>query len=236
MTKPSMSMKTRLNNPLDVLTGDTDLDGDTLFVQSINGTAITPGTPQVIAVTNGTVNVDALGNLTFTPTPGYVGAVNFDYVVADGNGGTDTGSVAITVDNVNDAPLADDEAINVDEDTANNPLDVLTGDTDLDGDTLFVQSINGTAITPGTPQVIAVTNGTVNVDALGNLTFTPTPGYVGAVNFDYVVADGNGGTDTGSVAITVDNVNDAPLADDDAINVDEDTANNPHSRRPDRRY
>ncbi len=62
------------------LTGDSDPDGGTLSITSINGTLLTPGTAQVIAVTNGTVNVSAAGVITFTPAPDYSGSVSFPYI------------------------------------------------------------------------------------------------------------------------------------------------------------
>ena len=78
------------------------LPGSSLSVASINGTALTPGVAQAIAVTNGTVNVSAGGVITFTPALNYNGPISFDYVVSDGNGGTDTGTVGVTVTQVND--------------------------------------------------------------------------------------------------------------------------------------
>ena len=207
---------------LDLLTGDTDPDGDTLSVKSINGTEITPGIPQTIGVDNGTVSVAADGSVSFTPTPGYNGPISFDYVVEDGNGGEDTGTVTGTVNPTNDPPVADDETFTTDEDGGAIALDLLTGDTDPDGDTLSVKSINGTEITPGIPQTIGVDNGTVSVAADGSVSFTPTPGYNGPISFDYVVEDGNGGEDTGTVTGTVNPTNDPPVADDETFTTDED--------------
>ena len=307
---------------IDLVGNDTDVDGDTLSVQSIAGTTLTPGVAQTIAVTNGTVNVSAAGVVTFTPDANYNGPVTFDYVVSDGNGGTDTGTVngtinpinddptavadayatnedtalnipasgvlgndsdidgdtitvlshtaaangtvvvngdgsftytpnanfngsdtftytvsdgnggtdtatvTITVNPVNDAPVANDDAFSTDEDTPSGTIDLVGNDTDVDGDTLSVQSIAGTTLTPGVAQTIAVTNGTVNVSAAGVVTFTPDANYNGPVTFDYVVSDGNGGTDTGTVNGTINPINDDPTAVADAYATNEDTALN----------
>ncbi|MEQ1487199.1 MAG: Ig-like domain-containing protein [Methylotenera sp.] len=196
---------------LNLVANDTDVDGDTLTVKSINGTAINPGTAQVITVPNGVVNVSAAGVVTFTPNPNYNGPATFDYVVQDGKGGEDTGTVNITVTAVNDPPVAVDDPVTTNED-APVVLNLAGNDTDVDGDTLTVKSINGTAITPGTAQVITVPNGVVNVSAVGVVTFTPNPNYNGPATFDYVVQDGKGGEDTGTVNITVTAVNDPPVA------------------------
>ncbi len=207
---------------LDLTSNDTDADGDSLSVQSINGTLLTPGIAQQISVTNGTVNISADGVITFTPAPDYNGPVSFDYVVTDGNSGVDTGTVAINVSAVNDAPIAMDDAIEVSEDTAI-VFDVLGNDSDADGDTLTVATINGVALTPGIEQTIDVPNGTVTITAAGVLTFTPSADYNGPVSFNYTLSDGQGGNNTGTVNFTVTPVNDVPVVVDDNLNVVEDT-------------
>ena len=115
-----------------LLSNDSDLDGDAISITAIEGTALTGGV-QSIAVTNGTVNVDASGNITFTADANYNGPVSFSYTISDGNGGTATATVSITVSAVNDAPVANDDNATTDEDTAVN-IDVLANDSDADGD------------------------------------------------------------------------------------------------------
>ncbi|WP_281297601.1 Ig-like domain-containing protein [Flavobacterium limnophilum] len=209
---------------LNPLTADTDLDGDTLSIQSINGTTLTPGTAQVIAVTNGTVNIDAAGVITFTPDANFnsATAVSIPYIITDGNGGSSTANELITVSPANDAPVAVDDSYTVAEE-GTVTLNPLTADTDLDGDTLSIQSINGTTLTPGTAQVIAVTNGTVNIDAAGVITFTPDANFnsATAVSIPYIITDGNGGSSTANELITVSPANDAPVAVDDSYTVAE---------------
>ena len=97
--------------------------------------------------------------------------------------------------------MADDDAFSVDEDSSLNLLDVLDGDTDADGDMLTISAI-GALDNGGT----AVNGGTV-------VTYTPAPDFYGAETFSYTVSDGNGGYDTAVVIVTVDAVNDPPVAD-----------------------
>ena len=202
---------------IDVLLGDTDLDGDLLSVSEIDGTPISLGSPVTIAV--GVVSLNADGTLTFAPNANYNGPVAFDYTVNDGNGGTDLGHVSGTVTPMNDPPVADDETFIVPED-GSVIINVLLGDTDLDGDMLTVTEIDGTPISLGSPMTIAT--GVVSLNADGTLTFTPNANYNGPTSFDYTVSDGNGGTDLGSVSGTVTPVNDPPVADDETFTVVED--------------
>ena len=207
-------------NPLAL---DSDLDGDTLSITSIGGTILTGGV-QTITVTNGTVNISATGVITFTPSANFnsATAISIPYVISDGHGGTDTANQLITVTAVNDNPVAVDDIYTVAED-ATVTLNPLALDTDLEGDTLSITSINGTTLTGGV-QTIPVTNGTVNISAVGVITFTPAANYnsATAISIPYVISDGNGGTDTANQLITVTAVNDNPVAVNDVYTVAED--------------
>ncbi|WP_197275892.1 Ig-like domain-containing protein, partial [Vibrio coralliirubri] len=75
----------------------------------------------------------------YTPNGDYNGSDTITYTISDGNAGTDTATIAVTVTPVNDGPVAnDDTAITTDEDTAVSNINVLNNDTDVDGDTLTV--------------------------------------------------------------------------------------------------
>ena len=164
-----------------VLANDTDADGDALTASLDLGPA------------NGTATVAADGTFTYTPDAGFVGIDDFFYAIDDGNGGTDTAVVTITVAGagVNTPPVAVDDVATTTEGVlvAGN---VLTNDTDADGDALTASLDGGPA------------NGTATVAADGTFTYTPDAGFTGADGFFYVVDDGNGGTDTGTVTVTVD--------------------------------
>ena len=167
-----------------VLPGDTDPDGDSLTVTTLNPTAA-----------HGTVSCTAAGVCTYTPNANYNGPDCFDYTVSDGHGGTDTGHVSITVTPVNDDPNAVDNSLTTPEDTAGN-VNVLANDTDIDGDSLTV-----TTLTP------AAAHGTVSCSAVGVCTYTPNANYYGSDSFTYTVSDGHGGTDMATVNVTVTPVN-----------------------------
>ncbi|MDG6774176.1 retention module-containing protein [Thiomicrorhabdus sp. ZW0627] len=180
---------------IDVLSNDTDLDGDTLSVQSVTQ-------PE-----NGSVVINPDGTVTYTPIANYNGTDSFTYVVEDGNGGTDTALVTLTINPQNDEPVAVADIATLDEDSSQ-VIDVLANDTDLDGDTLSVQSVTQ-------PE-----NGVVVINPDGTVTYTPIADYNGHDSFSYTMVDGNGGTDTTTVSVTV-----APIVDiaDDSVEVAEDT-------------
>ncbi len=206
-----------------VLANDTDAENDPLTI-----TEVTQGA-------NGAVTIDDEG-IIYTPNADFNGTDSFTYTIDDGNGGTDIATAMITVNPINDDPIAVDNGFATDEDTTSDPLDLLGNDTDVDGDTLSLASIAGTPITPGTAQAIDVANGTVNVSAAGVVTFTPDADVNGPVSFDYPVFDGNGGTDTGTVNGTVNAVNDAPVAVDDTATATEDTSVTVLARSPCQRH
>jgi len=170
---------------------DTDADLDTLTVTAVTATATTHGTVDLTS-----------GSITYTPDANFHGTASFSYTVSDGNGGTDTGTVTVTVASINDVPVAVADAVSTDEDT---PLtfpatQLAANDTDADLDALTVTAVTATATTHGT---VVLTS--------GSITYTPATNYNGAADFGYTVSDGNGGTASGSVTVTVVSVNDAPV-------------------------
>jgi hypothetical protein len=178
-----------------VLSNDTDVDGDTLSIanvtQPVNG----------VVVNNG-------ADVTYTPNANFNGTDSFTYTVSDGNGGTSTATVNLTINPVNDDPVAADDTVATDEDVSV-LIDVLANDTDIDGDTLSVASVTQPA------NGLLVNNGT-------SVTYIPNPNFNGTDSFTYVASDGNGGTSTATVNLTINPVNDDPVAADDTAATDED--------------
>ncbi|MEY3324683.1 MAG: hypothetical protein RLZ11_997, partial [Bacteroidota bacterium] len=209
-----------------LLTNDTDPNSDPLTVVSfvVNGYTYYPGTTAVIPGV-GTILINANGTYTFTPVPNYNGTVPpITYTISDGNGGTDTANLLITVTPVNDAPDANNDAQTTLEDT---PVsgNVLTNDTDIDGNALTVTQfvINGQTYTAGTTATIPGV-GTLVINANGTYTFTPAPNYNGPVPpVTYTVSDGQGATDTAVLSLSITPVNDAPVAVNDTQTTLEDT-------------
>ena len=118
----------RFNSVIDLDFNDTDLDGDALTV--VAGTFVT--------TQGGSITIAADGSYTYTPAANFNGSDSVDYTVTDGSL-TDIGTLNITVNAVNDAPVAVDDAITATEDTPfNSVIELDANDTDLDGDALTV--------------------------------------------------------------------------------------------------
>ncbi len=203
---------------INLLGNDVANDGG-LAIQSINGVTLTGGA-QNIAVTNGTVVIAASGAMTFVPNAHFNGNISFDYVATDADGDTDTGTVTITVNSVDDPVTANDDSYTVDEDDSI-AINLLSNDLAPDGGLALV-SINGVTLTGGA-QSITVPNGTVVIAANGSMTFVPSANYNGNVSFNYIATDIDGDTDTGTVNITVNPVNDDFTDPNESVTIVEDT-------------
>jgi len=170
-----------------VLFNDTDADGDSL-------TAIL-----VSDVTQGVLTLNSDGSFTYTPTANVNGSDSFTYKANDATADSAPTAVSITITPVNDNPVANDDSATTNEDTPAT-IDVLGNDTDLDGDLLSVISVT------------QPTNGSV-VNNGSNVSYTPNTNFFGSDSFTYTAGDGNGGSDSAVVNVTVNPINDPPTAD-----------------------
>jgi gliding motility-associated-like protein len=209
-----------------VLTNDSGSGGSAITVTNftVGGTQFAPGATATIANV-GTIVVRANGTFTFTPAANYFGTVpTIAYTATDGNGGADTGDLFITVTGVNDAPVVANESQTVNQ-GSNATGNVLTNDSDPDGNTLSITqfTIGGVSYNPG-DLVTIPGKGTMVVNADGTYTFTPIASYSGAVPVvTYSVSDGNGSSVSGTLTITVADVNEAPQASDDIATTQQDS-------------
>ncbi|WP_258842226.1 tandem-95 repeat protein, partial [Vibrio harveyi] len=182
---------------IDVLANDSDPENDTLTITA----ASVPTEQGTVAIVD--------GKLVFTPAENFNGDATISYTISDGQL-TDDATVAVTVNPVNDAPVAVNDAVSTDEDTAVT-IDVLTNDSDLENDQLTITNAS-----------VPAEQGTVMI-VDGKLVFTPAENFNGDATISYTISDGQL-TDDATVAVTVNPVNDAPVAVDDTVATDEDTA------------
>ena len=195
---------------IDVLSNDTDADGDTLSIKSVGDASY------------GEVNL-ASGQIIYTPNYGYSGDDEFTYTVTDGKGGTNQGTVSITVNGVNSTPVAVDDSFSFLQGSGTAVLDVLANDTDADGDDVSLYGVY-----PSFPPTKTEESGKVSVFG-GIVNYSPVnDDFVGEDTFLYYVTDGatdeNGDIiyDEGSVTIIYESLNNAPVAVADSVTLSED--------------
>ncbi|WP_432451965.1 Ig-like domain-containing protein [Agarivorans sp. QJM3NY_29] len=182
--------------PIDVVANDTDPDiGDILNTTQI---VVTPPKHGSAMVADGKVN--------YTPSLDFTGTDHFSYTVADSTGRvSNLATVTINVSGANEAPIGVADSVTTDEDH-DIDINVLVNDTDSDGtiDVASVQIVKPPA------------HGSVSANASGVLTFTPEANYSGGDNFTYVVEDDlHASSAETTVTVTINSLNDAPVARDD---------------------
>ncbi|TKG84631.1 tandem-95 repeat protein, partial [Puteibacter caeruleilacunae] len=142
-------------------------------------------------------------------------------------GSCNTASVSVTVNAVNDAPVAVDDIATTTED---NPIsnNVLSNDSDTESDVLSIVTfvVDGDGSTYNAGETATILNvGTIIINSGGSFTFTPATDYHGPVPpVTYTVSDGNGGEDHGELNITVTPINDTPIAHGDSKTTAEDSS------------
>ena len=185
-----------------VLANDTDADGDPLTAELVSD------------VQHGTLVLNSDGTFNYTPDENFNGIDGFSYVVSDAEGPSSVATVTISITAVNDLPVASNDEYTTDEDTALtiDAPGVLGNDTDAEGDPLTAAMVSGPV------------NGTVTMNSDGSFVYTPNANFNGTDGFSYLTNDGAGDSAVASVTITVNPVNDDPVAVDDAYSTDEDTA------------
>jgi endonuclease G len=192
------SANTTEDNPVIVTLQALQANNNTLTFSIVNGPASgSLGSVSPASCASGTCTA----TVTYTPAADFNGLDNFTFQASDGSLNSNMSTVSVTVSGVQDAPDAVDDTATVAEDSGANTIDVRGNDVDVDNDTLTV-----TGVTQGAHGSVAITNGGTTVS------YTPSANYFGGDSFTYTVDDGNGGSDTATVNVTVNNVNDAPVA------------------------
>ena len=169
-----------------LLDNDTDPDGDNLTIISTDNTTINQG-----VIVNNNNN-----SLTYTPASGFIGTDSFNYSISDNNGGTDSATVTVNILGSkpieNQPPSATDDTATTITNKVIVISNVLSNDTDPDGDILSIASVDSRSKNLG----FIVNNN-------GNFTYTPPKSFKGTDSFQYTISDGHKGTDSATVVITV---------------------------------
>jgi VCBS repeat-containing protein len=147
-------------------------------------------------VTNGTLVLAADGSFTYMPDANFFSEDSFTYKAFDGELYSNTVSVTITVNPINDAPVTIADAYSTDQDIelVVEAPGVLTNDTDIDEDDLIAELETD------------ADNGTLSLAADGSFTYMPDAGFFGEDNFTYKSYDGELYSEVVTVTITVNEV------------------------------
>ncbi|MGF1989696.1 MAG: FG-GAP-like repeat-containing protein, partial [Nostoc sp. ZfuVER08] len=197
--------------------GDGDLDafvgeasGNTRFFRN-TGSASNPQFATLITNPFGLSDVGSFSAPTFADIDG---DGDLDALV-----GNTYGNTVLFRNNPNRPPTANNDAPSTNENTVLNG-NVLSNDSDPDGNPLTVTAVNGSAANVGTQ--INLGNGKLTVNANGTFTFDPTNGTAAltdgydylpqgtnaTTSFNYTISDGRGGTANATATITITGVND----------------------------
>jgi VCBS repeat-containing protein len=170
-------------------------------------------------VSKGTLTLNPNGSFIYTPATDFQGTDSFTYRANDGTvNSTNPATVTITVSAVDDPPVAVNDAVTVDEDAPATTIAVLTNDTDLDGGAKTITAVQNPSANGGT---VLITDGGAD------LTYQPAADYCNAPpgttpdTFTYTLSPGGS---TATVGVTVNCVDDPPVAANDAVTINEDAS------------
>ncbi len=189
------SVSTSQNSPKSISVTATDVDGDTLSYAVVVGPS------------HGSLS-GSLPNVTYTPDLNYSGSDSFTFRANDGTVNSNTALVTITVTPVNQAPTANGQSVSTNEDTA--------------------KAITLTGSDPeNSPLSFEITAQPAHGDLSGtlpNVTYTPDPDFHGSDSFNFRVNDGALFSGVATINVTVNAVNDDPVANPQNLSTNLNTA------------
>jgi uncharacterized repeat protein (TIGR03803 family)/VCBS repeat-containing protein len=184
---------------------DTSADGT--FVASdpnaapLTFTIVSNGSKGTATLTNATT-----GAFTYTPNANQTGADSFTFRANNGTIDTNVATIDVSIESVNDAPVAQAGTVTTDEDIA--AIGTLAA-TDVDS-----ASLTYSIVTNGSKGSAVVTSA-----ATGAFQYTPNANASGTDSFTYKTSDGAVESNTATIAVTITAVNDAPIAVDGTTTV-----------------
>jgi VCBS repeat-containing protein len=149
-----------------VLSNDSDVDGDTLTASLVSGPA------------HGSLTLNVDGNFSYTPDADWNGTDSFTYTTNDGALDSNVATMTITVNPVNDAPTVPSSAVTAATEDAAYSCTITTRDVDGDVPTIMA---------PTLPAWLTLVD---NKDGTATLSGTPTNADVGDHSVELEIDDG----------------------------------------------
>jgi VCBS repeat-containing protein len=181
-------------SPIGVLQNDTNSQNSNTFLAIVQ-----------TSTGFGTLTLNPDGSFTYQPNLNFASTDSFTYVANNGTHNSNEATVTLTVNPINDTPTALDDSYTILEDSvlAIAAPGVLDNDSDVDGDSLLAVLDTST------------NDGTLVLNTDGSFTYTPDANFVGPDSFTYHANDGLLDSNIVTVDITISSENDAPVAQDD---------------------
>ena len=159
-----------------------------------------------------TISDAATGVVSYLPNTNETGSDTFTFKTNDGSSDSNIATVTVTIDPINDAPVAQAGNLTISEDTADSGVVVAT---DVDSSTLSYSIVSNGG--KGTAIINATT---------GAYTYTPNPDVYGSDSFSFRAYDGFLDSNTATITVTINPDNDAPVAQAGDLSTNEDTTGN----------
>jgi hypothetical protein len=170
-----------------------DVDEDTPYTLSFDDLEVVDPDniyPQGFSLNLSAGNNYTLDNQAIVPADNFNGELSVGVTVNDGNADSNEYALVITVNPVNDIPLARDDSGTAEQDSSSSLYDVLANDQDADNDQLLVQSLEYAG------------NGLVSIVS-NQISYAPAIGFSGSETISYTVNDGQGGSANAMLNIQV---------------------------------
>lgn len=150
-----------------------------------------------VQASQGTGSIDDNSSLSYVPNADVNGDIEIFYAVIDSQNAIGYDIATVTINPVNDAPIAADDDLSTSEGDIISAYDLLANDSDTDGDNLTITAIG------------SATNGSVTDNGDGTIDYTHDGSETLSDSFTYTISDGDL-TATATVNLTISAVNDAP--------------------------
>ena len=220
----SVTVSTDEDTPVNISLSASDIDSS-----SLTFTVVSAPSHGLLSANSGTMSCVTgicAADISYTPAANFNGLDSFSFTVNDGQATSNTASVSITVNNINDAPTVSGITASTNEDT---PVIITLRSSDIDSAIVTFTVVSGPNhgfLGPvSSPSCSSVPNGdgTLGSSCTATATYTPAVNYYGDDGFTYKANDGGQDSNLATVLITVLPVNDAPVANGQTVVTNEDT-------------